>query len=200
VKDYYKKDMHPWSTEPAGMVRKYLSEFKTGSVCDLGSGDGRNSIFLATNGFRVYAVDEIPKGMEILYEFAKENKVSEKIISELTSISEYAWKITFDNYLASYVLHFLEKKDFYRTIEMMKKTTTGGGLNVILDFTSESDTQLLEKLGEQKMFFPKPQELKNLYSDWEIVFYEEKLGVPKGSDKQGETPKMIAVTLIARRK
>ena len=53
--DKYKKKKYPG--EPAQIVRDYFSLAKTGKALDIGAGNGRNSIFLAEQGFLVDAVD-----------------------------------------------------------------------------------------------------------------------------------------------
>ncbi|GKX28673.1 hypothetical protein SH1V18_11530 [Vallitalea longa] len=50
---------------------KYL---KNGSVLDVACGDGRNSLFLLQNGFKVTGVDFSDKALERLKRFAKTNK------------------------------------------------------------------------------------------------------------------------------
>lgn len=43
--------------EPTPVVKKVLEHITYGKVLDLGAGEGRNSLFLAENGFEVTAID-----------------------------------------------------------------------------------------------------------------------------------------------
>jgi SAM-dependent methyltransferase len=64
----YKKKKYP--REPSQIVRDYFSLAKIGKALDIGAGNGRNSIFLAKQGFSVEAVDISDIG---LAEFAGQN-------------------------------------------------------------------------------------------------------------------------------
>lgn len=68
---------------------------------------------------------------------------------------------------AFFVLHLLGKLGAYATIGKMQRATQDDGLNMICAFTSD--------VTWKKGFYFAPNELKELYSDWEILHYEEKL-------------------------
>ncbi|MDH3755037.1 MAG: class I SAM-dependent methyltransferase [Acidimicrobiia bacterium] len=46
-----------WSVEPNQFVAEYLADLPPGDAIDLGAGEGRNAVWLATRGWRVTAVD-----------------------------------------------------------------------------------------------------------------------------------------------
>lgn len=50
-------------TEPAQFLRGHLQELPRGAVLDLAIGEGRNALFLARHGYRVYGVDQSTVGL-----------------------------------------------------------------------------------------------------------------------------------------
>jgi len=74
----HKLDEIPWhSSQPDRNLVKLIQEkkIKKGSVLDLCSGDGTNSIYLASKGFKVVGVDISPKAVEIAKERCKKRNV-----------------------------------------------------------------------------------------------------------------------------
>lgn len=55
--DRYRQADLVWNAEPNVFVAKYASQLPVGDAIDLGAGEGRNSVWLARNGWRVTAVD-----------------------------------------------------------------------------------------------------------------------------------------------
>ena len=74
----HKLDEIPWhSSQPDRNLVKLIREkkIKKGSVLDMCSGDGTNSIYLASKGFKVVGVDISPKAVEIAKERCKKRNV-----------------------------------------------------------------------------------------------------------------------------
>ena len=131
------------------LLEKYYKKLKPGSVLDLGSGDGTNIAWLRENGFVVTGVEK-NYGMKI------EDLVSQKDL-----------KLIYDNVICFFTLHFLDGKAL-ETISYMKQHIPSGGLNMITAFTT--DVTWKKDLG----FYFKQNELKGLYSNWKVIYYEEK--------------------------
>ena len=66
------------------------------------------------------------------------------------------------------ILHFLNKKQIVNAVSMMQLHTKRGGPHVVSFFFPK------HPIGTRPYLFKK-NELKNLYPDWKIVKYEEKL-------------------------
>jgi len=62
----YKKKQFYWGLKPTPRLKQVIKYAKRGKALDVGAGEGRNSIFLAQNGFEVEAIDLIPEGLEKL--------------------------------------------------------------------------------------------------------------------------------------
>jgi 2-polyprenyl-3-methyl-5-hydroxy-6-metoxy-1,4-benzoquinol methylase len=75
---FHQLDEIPWhSSQPDRNLVKLIREkkIKKGSVLDMCSGDGTNSIYLASKGFKVVGVDISPTAVEIAKERCEKRKV-----------------------------------------------------------------------------------------------------------------------------
>jgi 2-polyprenyl-3-methyl-5-hydroxy-6-metoxy-1,4-benzoquinol methylase len=54
----------PFGINPAEIVERILKYKSSGSVLDIGAGQGRNSLFLAKSGFSVEAIDSSEEGLK----------------------------------------------------------------------------------------------------------------------------------------
>lgn len=69
-----------YGTEPNDFLFENFSKLTKGKVLCLAEGEGRNAIFLATNGFDVTAVDLSEVGLEKTLSLAEQNKVTVKTV------------------------------------------------------------------------------------------------------------------------
>ena len=67
----YKKEKFYWGLKADDILVKYLDKIPKGKALDIGAGEGRNSLFLAQNGFEVKAIDKIPDGLKKCEDLAK---------------------------------------------------------------------------------------------------------------------------------
>jgi tellurite methyltransferase len=184
--DKYKQGLY-WGMKPCNSTIKLLKYAKSGKVLDLGSGEGRDDIFMAKNGFDVTGVDISETGVKRMLETAKEMGVNVKGLVQ--DISKFEFKEKYDIIISNNTLQFLSEKDAKRVISEMKENTNEGGLNVIVSFTEDNPSKELPYLF-------KKGELKNMYSYWEILEYEEFMTEP---EKHGKLHQHAIVTLIARK-
>ncbi|MBI5186630.1 MAG: class I SAM-dependent methyltransferase [Nitrospinae bacterium] len=83
VKDYiYGKEPTPFLKENVGLLKK-------GRALDVAAGEGRNSVFLAKEGFEVDALDISRAGLEKAMALARENGVAEKVHSMQADLDSY---------------------------------------------------------------------------------------------------------------
>lgn len=66
---------HPWPTDPDESLVELVAPLASGSALDLGCGTGRNSLWLARQGWRVTGVDGSLVGLEKAHELALESGV-----------------------------------------------------------------------------------------------------------------------------
>jgi 2-polyprenyl-3-methyl-5-hydroxy-6-metoxy-1,4-benzoquinol methylase len=181
--DRFGKKEFAFGKEPNPLLKRYIHFLPKGRVLDIAAGEGRNSVFLAQNGFEVDAVDISEKGLKKAQKLAKEKGV--KINTFLVDLDQY--QIEKEQYDLIANFYFLRRRLIPRIKQGLKK----GGKVVF-------ETYLLEhrKLGtggpKQAKYFLKPNELLRLYKNFRILFYRE------GIFREGGRKKAVA-SLIAEK-
>lgn len=176
--------------KPRQIVYDILKYKNSGTVLDMGAGFGRHALFLAHHGFQVTAVEIEQDRLERL------RSQSENLgVSIATIQSDVAYFIPTEKYdvvLSTMVLHFLTKENVYEAIKVMQKCTNKDGLNVVSVYTNENPVGLRPYLFEK-------DELRNAYSGWEVLEYEEVLGPEIENPKEGGPSRRYCAKLIARK-
>ena len=164
------------STQPNKLLQMIVSDVNPGDrFLDLGCGRGRDSLFMAGRGLNVTAIDSSATNIENIQQYLKNNPQLKDKIELLNQdisnfiIPENKYKII--NVFNS--LQFLPKENALFLISGIKEDLMDGGYIIIAGFTV--DDPLYQKPANQNKCFFTPNELKNLFSDFKIIFYEEKL-------------------------
>ncbi len=193
---YSKKEFY-WGLKPHNLVVDSIQYLPSNAkVLDLGCGEGKNSFFLAKNNFDVTAVDFSEEGIRKLNEFAKKEKL--EITADVSDVKSYLQDCKkLDAIFAMNILQFIDEKNIFKTIKQIQSRTKQNGLNVIASFVAKNSKQKKMVLSKGRYFFDEG-ELKELYKDWKILFYEEKLG---DWETHGEPRhRHFAVKIIAQKK
>ncbi len=193
---YSKKEFY-WGLKPHNLVVDSIQHLPSNAkVLDLGCGEGKASFFLAKNNFDVTAIDFSEEGIKKLNEFAKKENL--KIKADVSDVKSYLQDCEkFDAIFAMNVLQFIGPKNIFTVIEKIQSKTNPNGLNVIASFVAENPRQKKVVLSKDRYFFDEG-ELRELYKDWKILFYEEKLG---DWETHGEPKhRHFLVKLIAQKK
>jgi SAM-dependent methyltransferase len=168
---------------PNPFLKKYIHLLPKGKALDIATGEGRNAIFLAENGFDVDAVDISEKGLRKARKLARGKGV--KINTFLIDLDQY--QIEKERYDLIANFYFLKR----RLVQKMKRGLKKGGKVIFETYLLEHRT-----LGtggpKQAKYFLKPKELLRLFKDFRILFYRE------GIFKEGGRKKAIA-SLIAEK-
>lgn len=162
--------------KPDPLVIRAAELLGSGSVLDLGTGSGRDSLYLVGKGFDVSAVDNDPERMAILQD--KNKGLGDKLTLVQSNVTTYGSSQTFDFVVADMILHFLSSEGVASTIKKMQAWTNPGGYNFIAAYSDRNPS------GKRPYLF-KHNELLDFYKDWEIVSYEE--GYTPWFLKPGET-------------
>jgi len=144
------------------------SSFTEGmKALDIGCGEGRNAIYLAEMGLDVDAFDISETGIDKLKRIAVEKGVKVKAwVQDLTS---YVFDNKYDVIICHGVLHLVEKHDWQIMVKDIKINTNPGGLNIVGVFTNTLPAAPDLVLFTKALF--NEGELKELYTDWNIVDY-----------------------------
>ncbi len=157
-----------FGTDPSALVVEALKLWKPSRevphALDIGAFTGRNALFLARNGFKVIALDPAAEPLKDLQ--AQANAEGLSVDVQVGTLERYEWSKQFDCIICVNVLHVLSPEDATRAIHAMKQHTVPGGINVVTAFTSKP-------FEDQKKVFAH-NELKQAYTNWEILHYEER--------------------------
>jgi len=166
---------------PNPFLKKHIHLLPKGKALDMATGEGRNAVFLAQNGFEVDAVDISEKGLKKARKLARQKGV--KVNALLVDLDHY--QIEKDRYDLIANFYFLKR----RLIPKVRKGLKKGGRVIF-------ETYLLEhrKLAiggpKQAKYFLKPNELLRLFKDFRILFYRE--GIIREGGKRKAVASLIA--------
>jgi tellurite methyltransferase len=164
-------------------LKKHLSLLPKGKALDVATGEGRNAIFLARNGFDVDAVDISKKGLRKAQKLAKEMGV--KIHTVFADLDTYPIKPGRYDLIANF--YFLKRS----LIPKIKKGLKEGG-RVIFETYILEHRNLATSGPKQARYFLKSNELLKLFKGFRILRYRE------GNFREGGKRKAIA-SLIAEK-
>lgn len=163
----YREQGRVFGEEPKPLVRQALELWAPSSdspsAFDIGSYTGRNALFLARNGFHVWALDPSGPALEDL----KAQADGEGLACDIREgfIETYAWQYSYDAIVFCGVSHSLAPKDAQLTLENMKEHTRPGGINIISVFSEQVKSH-------QKSFFTAEQ-VRAAYAGWEFLAFVE---------------------------
>lgn len=188
-------------TEKYGLTRTHsdvlyaATQVAPGKTLDLGCGNGRNSLYLAANGYDVTAWDKNPMSIQNLLSIREaeglENlQAAVKDLNTLTIDGEY------DFILSTVVMMFLESSTIPRLIPNMQRCTKPGGYNLIVAAMDTDDFPCT--VGFPFAF--KAGELKNYYEGWDLLKYNEDVGELHRTDENGNRIKLRFATMLACKK
>jgi SAM-dependent methyltransferase len=179
----YQGEEFAYGKKPNAFLKKHLSSLEKGVALDLASGEGRNAVFLAENGWKVDAVDISPVGVRKARRLAKEAGV--KINFRQADLDFYP--IAKEKYDLINILYFWDR----RLIPRLKRGLKKGGRILFETYTFETLFRGLEGPREAK-YLLKANELLDLFRDFRVLFYRE------GIFREGGRRKAIA-SLIAEK-
>ena len=169
--------------EPNPFLKKYIHLLPRGKALDIATGEGRNAVFLAQNGFDVDAIDISEMGLRKARKLAREKGVSVNTFP--VDLDEY--QIEKERYDLITNFYFLKRRLIPRIKEGLKK-----GGRVIFETYILEHRKLRTGGPKQAKYLLKPNELLRLFKDFRILFYRE------GIFKEGGRRKAVA-SLIAEK-
>jgi tellurite methyltransferase len=178
--------MDNFSIKPADLLISYVSLFIEGTIngpiLDLACGDGRNGIFLVKKGLEVICCDVSEGALK-----------STKQLAALQGVDIETWRVdlekngtnplTEDCYGGIVIFRYLHRP----LISCIKKALKKGGVLLYETYTVRQP-----QFGKPNNpdFLLKPEELRNWFSDWDIIHYFE--GIK-------ENPKRAVAQIVCRK-
>lgn len=188
-------------TEKYGLTRTHsevLSAARVitpGKALDLGCGNGRNSLYLAANGFDVTAWDRNNMSIENLRRIAAAEGLDSVLHSDIVNLDTVKFDGEYDFILSTVVMMFLQPQTIPGLIGNMQRTTRRGGYNLIVAAMDTEDFPCT--VGFPFAF--RAGELRNYYEGWELVKYNEDVGELHRTDASGNRIKLRFATMLARK-
>jgi rhodanese-related sulfurtransferase len=158
-----------WDTNrtvaPARFLVENFDHLPKGLALDLAAGEGRNAIYLATRGFDVDAVDVSADSVSRAR--ARARRLGAPIRAVVGNVEDGTYIIPIETYDVIAVFNYLHRPLFNDIREGLKP----GGVVIYQTFT----TKQLELDGGPRNpeFLLKPNELAEIFDDWEIRHYRE---------------------------
>lgn len=154
---------------PSKEVEDIVSLLPKGAkILDVGCGDGRHSLYLATLGFQVDAFDISESAINKIDYLKEQNNLN--INTYVCDVLEFAFKYKYDLIIVHGVLQFIEREKQPKIIELLKNWTEVNGYHIIALFTDEEPVP--EDLKDVMVGVFKNGEIKDYYSEWEIRMFE----------------------------
>jgi 2-polyprenyl-3-methyl-5-hydroxy-6-metoxy-1,4-benzoquinol methylase len=132
----------------------------TGSVLDLGAGEGANARYFAEHGYTVTAVERDAAALAALRQLSSSYADVRVIGADIRDLPELG---RFDVVLCRMVLHFLSSRDqVHAVIRRMQGITNQHGVNAVSLLSSRNPVGT-------RPYLAAPDELARLYADWMIL-------------------------------
>jgi tellurite methyltransferase len=179
--------------EAASFLSGALPERK---VLDVGAGQGRHAIPLARRGFNVTAIDGSEKGIEAIAAVARSEHL-ENLRCIVADLRQWHISEKYDLVVSVAVIHCLDRGPGQQLLHNIRAHTRPGGYNVIVAFLNEGD--LFSQSEFRDKLWLLPGQLRDLYSDWQIVRYFEQSGSCRQTNDDGSAMSNMSARLIARR-
>ena len=167
----YNKRVYVYGKQPAKFLAENFSYLEANSkVLDIGMGEGRNAVFLATKGHQVTGIDISSVAIKKALKLADENGV--KIKTVLATATKYKFPVnSFDAVICFYYVN----RDINQ--DMVSWLKPGGLLiyeaNTLREFSKDSQSK------ENKNNFLDEKELLKMFPGMRILKYEEPLHLPE---------------------
>ena len=139
---------------------------KSGNFLDLGVGESGIFLELARRNFNVDVLDISKTITKEIKKISLREKLKINVIAK--DVRDFKFKGGYDIISCVALLHFLTKEEAYELIKKMKEHTNISGVNIIIAFR-EGDIGK----SEEDSFYVRKSELKSIYSNWNILNYED---------------------------
>ncbi len=181
----------PKSTKPFAKIIKKIEEYRqSGTVLDVGTGDGTHALFLAAQGFDVTVLDTTSENFQKIEEEAAAQGFKIKtVVGNVLELDKL--NTQFDIVICTSVLHFLVADEIPNAVQQLKNITSSHGINVVSAHTVKNEGEVRTHLFEEG-------ELQKYYTDWKMLYEWEGLGGPFET-KTGELIQRHRAELIAEK-
>lgn len=153
---------------PSKEVKEFVPYLKKDAkILDVGCGDGRHALYLASLGFQVDAFDLSKNAIEKIDYLKQKNNLN--IHTWVCDVLDYSFRYSYDLIIVHGVLQFIDKTKQPQVIELLKKWTNVNGYHVIALFTDEEP--IPNDLKDVMVGVFKNEEIKDYYTNWKTLMF-----------------------------
>jgi len=157
---YYDIEEFLFGTEPIRFLKENINLLPKGKALDLAMGEGRNGVYLATQGFDVLGLDISPMGLNKAKKLADYHNV--KIETQVVDLEGYPLKKNaYDVIICTY---YMQRDLFDRAKESLKP----GGMILIETY----NVDYLRYASFSKKYLLEYNELLEVFKDFKIIRYQ----------------------------
>ncbi len=157
---YYNIEEFLYGTEPIPFLKDNISLLPKNKALDLAMGEGRNGVYLATQGFDVLGLDISPIGLNKAQQLAKHFNTT--IQTRVVDLENYQLgKNSYDVIICTYYL----QRDLF---DQIKDSLKPGGMVLIETF----NTDYLKYSRFPKKYLLKHNELLEIFKDFKVIRYQ----------------------------
>ncbi len=168
------------------LIENILKYKKFGKILDLGCGEAGTSLTLAEKGFEITCIDISKTAINNIEKEAEKREI--KINAFVEDLETFEIKENYDIIIGTGIFHFLSKEIVFRLLEDIKTHTKEEGLNIFEVFLEGDPSQEEDSEG----YYFKHFELRNLYSNFEILDYEEYEDYDEGEKQTNKIAYLVA--------
>jgi SAM-dependent methyltransferase len=174
---------YPQDPDPSSVLERYVETFPDGRALDIATGTGRNAVFLASEGYRVDAIDQSRAGLEIARENARDRGVADRIEWLQADVPSFGFPSeTYDVVTIS----------FYRAVDRLpgiKEALRPGGVLFVEHHLRTSDP--VESGPSTDRYRFAANELLHASLDLTVLYYDERTE-ERGDGRRSATARVVA--------
>ncbi|RMH09726.1 MAG: class I SAM-dependent methyltransferase [Nitrospirae bacterium] len=157
----YDTDRYIFGTEPIPFLRAHAHLLPKGKVLDIAMGEGRNGVYLATQGFDVTGIDISPVGLKKAQALAARHGVT--IATQVVDLEAYTLpKNAYDVIICTY---YLQRDLFPQIIDALKP----GGMALVETYTID---HLKYRPRFPRAYLLKTNELLTVFRGMKVLRYQ----------------------------
>ena len=180
--DRFRAGEYPQDPDPDPLLERAIETVPAGRALDVATGTGRNAVFLATEGYRVDALDQSRVGLETTRENARQRGVADRLELVQTDVPSHAFP---DSRYAVVTV------SFYRALDRLSDITAalepGGYLFVQHHLRTTDDVDRGPSTDRYRFA---ANELLRACLDLTVVHYDER--TERRDGRRGATVRILA--------